>query len=244
MEVNFDFTGKRFAITGASSGMGRQITKELAIAGADVLAIARRLPELKQLQSEYMERITIANADVLDYESIEQHVNAFVQEKGKVAGSVHAAGILSFTTLRGFDEMQAKKMMDISFWAGIHFLQLLTRRKYAMDITSHVQFSSVSALKGQKGLSAYSATKAAVQAGMRSFAREIAERGHRVNVVSPGWVNTNMTKDKLVDDEIANEHLLGTGIPEDVAGMVLFLLSDRARWITGANFVVDGGYLA
>ncbi|AIF53720.1 3-oxoacyl-(acyl-carrier-protein) reductase [Pelosinus sp. UFO1] len=244
MEVTFNFTGKRFVVTGASSGMGRQIAKELALAGADVLAIARRLPELEQLQAEFPKHITIASADVTDYSAIEQVVSTFVQEKGKLNGSVHAAGILTFTPLRAFDEVQAKKVMDISFWAGINLLKLITKKKYSMDSTSHVQFSSVSASRGQKGLSAYSATKAAIHAGVRSVAKELADRGHRLNVVSPGWVNTDMTKDTLTNDTIVNEHLLGIGTPEDVSGMVLFLLSNRARWITGADFVVDGGYLA
>lgn len=243
-EVTFDFSGKKFIVTGASSGMGRQITRELALAGAEVLAIARRLPELKELQAEYPEHITIASVDVTDYNGVEKALSAFVQEKGKLHGSIHAAGILTFTPLRAFDEIQAKKMMDISFWAGINLLQVVTKKKYSVESTSHVQFSSVSAWKGQKGLSAYSATKGAAQAGMRSIAKEIAERGHRVNVVSPGWVNTDMTRDLLTNDTIAKEHLLGIGKPEDVSGMVLFLLSDRAQWITGADFVVDGGYLA
>jgi NAD(P)-dependent dehydrogenase (short-subunit alcohol dehydrogenase family) len=244
MEVTFNFTGKRFIVTGASSGMGRQITKELALAGAEVLAIARRLPELEQLQAEYPDHITIANVDVTDYSSLGQAIRVFVQEKGKLNGSVHAAGILAFTPLRAFDEVQAKRMMDISFWAGINLLQSVTKKKYSSEVTSHVQLSSVSASKGQKGLSAYSATKAAIHSGIRSISKEIAERGHRVNIVSPGWVDTDMTRDTLTNDAIASEHLLGIGIPEDVSGMVLFLLSDRAKWITGAEFVVDGGYLA
>lgn len=243
-EVTFDFTGQRFVVTGASSGMGREIAKELALAGAYVLAIARRLPELKTLQAEFPAHISIASADVTEYNVIEEVISEFVKEKGKLNGSIHAAGILAFTPLRAFDEMQAKKMMDISFWAGINLLQLVTKKKYSADSTSHVQFSSVSAWKGQKGLSAYSATKAAVQAGMRSIAKEVGERGHRVNVVSPGWVNSDMTTGTLMDDNVANEHLLGIGKPEDVSGMVLFLLSNRAKWITGANFIVDGGYLA
>ena len=127
MEVTFDFTGKRFVVTGASSGMGWQVTRELALSGANVLAIARRLSELEQLQAECPEHITIASVDVTDYCAIEQVISTFVQEKGKLNGSVHAAGILTFTPLRAFDETQARKMMDIIFWAGINLLKLITK---------------------------------------------------------------------------------------------------------------------
>lgn len=83
-----------------------------------------------------------------------------------------------------------------------------------------------------------------MQAGIRAIAQEIADKGHRVNTISPGLIGTTMTEGTLQEDKLADEYLLGTGKTEDVVGMVLFLLSDRANWITGADYVVDGGYLA
>jgi len=244
VDVVFDFSGKRFVVTGASSGMGSQVATELAIAGADVLAIARRRQELEQLQAKYPQHVTVAEVDVTDYDAVEQQIEYFVQNKGKVDGSVHAAGRLVFTPLRAFNVAEAKCMMDVSYWAGVNLLQLVTKKKYAASGTSHVQFSSVSAYKGEKGLSAYGAAKAAMQVGMKSIAKEIAGKGHRINTISPGFIRTDMTKDVLQEDRVAAGHLLGIGQPADVAGMVLFLLSSRAAWITGADFVVDGGYLA
>lgn len=244
MEVTFDFASKQFIVTGASSGIGRQITKELAKAGANVLAISRRAPELKQLQAEFAEHISIADVDVTDYSAIEKSISVFVEDKGKIQGSVHAAGILAFTPLRAFNEIQAKKMMDVSFWAGINLLQLVTKKKYAAESTSHIQFSSVSAHKGEKGLSAYSGTKGAIRGSLASLAVELSPKGHRINIISPGLVNTEMTKETIVSESVFREHLLGTGTPEDISGIVLFLLSSRAKWITGSDFVVDGGYLS
>lgn len=244
MEVQFDFTGKRFVVTGASSGMGRKIVQELAIAGADVLAIARRAGELEKLYNEYPERITAAPNDVTDMEAMEESIAAFVADKGKIDGSVHAAGLLKFTPLRAFNLIEAKKMMDVSLWAGIRLLQLITKKIYAANTTAHVAFSSVNAHKGQKGLSAYSATKAAIEASVHVLAQEIADKGHRINSISPGIVRTDMTKDIIINADLVSKYLLGLGNAENVAGLVLFLLSDRAKWITGTNFVVDGGYLA
>ena len=94
---------------------------------------------------------------------------------------------------------------------------------------------------------AYSAAKAAVNAAVKSLAKEICTRQQRINSVMPGWVETGMTHSFTeVSDmaEILSHELLGTGKPVDVSGMVLFLLSDRAKWITGTTVSVDGGYLA
>ncbi|SDF28243.1 SDR family NAD(P)-dependent oxidoreductase [Sporomusa acidovorans] len=244
MNVLFDFSNKRYVVTGASSGIGRKVAEELAAAGAELLVIARRLPELETLQTEYPRQVTVAAVDVTDFTAVEQHIARFVLNKGQIDGSVHAAGILFFTPLRAFNFAQARQMMDVSYWAGVNLLQLVTKKKFAASKTSHVQFSSVSAYRGQKGLSAYSATKAAMQAGIRAIAQEIADKGHRVNTISPGLIGTTMTEGTLQEDKLADEYLLGTGKTEDVVGMVLFLLSDRANWITGADYVVDGGYLA
>jgi len=92
---------------------------------------------------------------------------------------------------------------------------------------------------------AYSAAKSAVCVAAKTFAKELAAKGHRVVSLSPGWVATEMTsKSSDFQAPQSDRCLLGYGKPEDVAGMVLFLLSDKARWITGTDIVVDGGYLA
>ena len=140
-------------------------------------------------------------------------------------------------------------MMETTFWAGMNLLQLATRSPYAGERTSHVLFSSADAVCCEMGKFAYAAAKAAVNAGVRSAAKELARNGHRVNAVMPGWVATEMTQSPLAQayadqETIALRELLGTGKPADVAGLVLFLLSDSARWMTGACLAVDGGYSA
>lgn len=94
----------------------------------------------------------------------------------------------------------------------------------------------------------YAAAKNAMNAALRAVSKEICRKGHRVNSVMPGWVKSPMTKQAEADGTNMNlfqdRELLGFGTPEDVSGMVLFLLSNRARWMTGAVIPVDGGYLA
>lgn len=246
-KVAYDFSGERFVVTGASSGMGRVITGELAAAGAIVLAIARRRDNLMKLESEYPGHIVPVAIDVCDSQGMSAGVASFVAEYGKLHGAVHAAGIFSSTPLRAYDENEARRVMDVSFWAGIRLMQLVNKKKNSEEGCSSVLFSSVAATVGEKSNFAYSSAKIAMQAATRSIAKEIYTRKNRINTISPGWVHTEMTRyedeTSLVNKKFFDWHLLGIGEPQDVSGMVLFLLSERARWITGTDVVVDGGYL-
>lgn len=245
--INFDFQNEKFVVTGASSGMGKQIACELAEAGAIVLAMARRKSELNALKEQYPNNIVVATVDVCDYPAVEASVKDFVSQYGKLDGAVHAAGISVLTPLRGYIEADAKRIMDISFWAGAHLLSICTKVKNANNGASFVMFSSVAASSADKGLFSYASAKQSLRIAAKSFAKEVAKRNCRINTVSPGWVLTDMTKGLEENhnlESVKNNSLLGYGKPEDVSGTVLFLLSDRAKWITGTDIVVDGGYLA
>ena len=246
-KVAFDFSGERYIVTGASSGMGRNVVLELAASGAEILAIGRNQERLQSLYQQNPEKISVVSLDVCDTECLEKAIADYVDEHGKISGGVHAAGVMSLTPLRSVDEIQAKKIMNVSFWAGISLLRLITKAKYGKRGTATVLFSSVCAESAEKGMFAYAATKAAMNSAIRSVAKEVAAKEHRVNSILPGWVISPMTNaaEELTDvKKIFDKHPLGAGKAEDVTGMVLFLLSDRARWITGSNIVVDGGYLA
>ena len=246
-QVTFDFSGCNFVVTGASSGMGKQVTMELAAAGAKVLAIARGKTALEALKAFFPENIEIGIADVCDAEALSYVITEFVTKYGKISGAVHAAGITALTPLKAYDKAEAHKIMDISFWGAVNLLQICTKVKVSSKGASFLLFSSVCSHRTDKGLFSYAGAKAALQIAAKTFAKETANRQIRINTISPGWVNTSMT-DGLEEthnlDEVNQNSLLGIGNPEDVSGMVLFLLSDRARWITGTDIVVDGGYLA
>ena len=246
-QVQFDFSDNRYVVTGASSGMGRQVAAELAAAHAQVLALARRQEPLEELRQEYPDNIHPAVVDVCDAAALEAAIQQFTAQYGKLHGSVHAAGIGGFTPLKVYDKAYARKMMDTTFWAGMDLLQLVTKNKYGERGSAHVLFSSADALYCGKGKFAYSAAKAAVNSAVRAAAKELCAKGNRVNAVMPGWVDTPMTAgvEGAVDPMgVAANELLGIGKPADVSGMVLFLLSSRSTWITGTAVSVDGGFLA
>ena len=240
--VSFDFTGNNYLITGASSGIGKQIVLDLADSGANILAIARREDELKKLQSEYPEKISIISCDVCDKETVKSSVESFINDKGFLNGFVHAAGIYNFSPINIFDKNEFQKMMDVNFWAGIDIIQFISKKKYSANEASFVMFSSVSALKGEKGALVYSASKAAVSTAVKSLAKELCARKIRVNTIMPGPVATPMTQVEGIEN-LLERIPFGIGNVSDISYPVLFLLSDGAKWITGTDFIVDGGYI-
>lgn len=248
-DVIFDFSDKNFLVVGASSGIGRQIAIELADAGGHVLAIARNEKRLNELQA-YSSNITpkqldVTTAEVCDWSSV---LTDYVAEKGKLHGVVYTAGITGATVLRCFDEELAQRIMDTSYWGAIRCLQVTSKKKIVQKGASFVLFASVAGITGEKGLGAYSAAKSAVITVVKSFAHDFSKDLHRINSISPGLIDTDMVEQAEAEmgdlARIKARHLLGMGCAQDVSGMVLFLLSNRAKWITGQNFVVDGGCMS
>lgn len=246
-EVTFDFKGKNFVVTGASSGIGKQITLELLQAGANVLAAARRKELMDEIYKDYPEQVVTAKIDVTKPEEWEPVLKNFVAEKGKFHGSVYSAGTFSKTiSVKSLNELDLQETMSINCFGAILLLGKLIRSIYSHKNTSHVWISSLGAKIGDRGKASYNASKGAMLGALKTIAYEIGGKGHRLNAVCPGWVKTEMTDffiDTMTDSMPpgTERYLFGVGKPEDVSGMVLFLLSDRASWITGTEFILDGG---
>ena len=250
MEVTFNFEEKNFVVVGASSGIGKQTAIELAESGANVLAIGRNLERLDELKNINPAKIFTATLDVISatLDDWAATLEEFKNSCGKIDGGVYSAGIWGLTPLNGFDENFAHKIFDTSFWGMVNFIQVASKKKFSNVGSSFVLMSSISGGYGSKSLFAYSAAKSAVQTAVQSFSKEIVKNGHRINSVAPAIVKTEITDNKMTSvvasDEMISRHLLGLGTAQDISGMILFLLSNRAAWITGQNFFVDGGYIA
>ena len=245
MGVTFDFSGKNFVVTGATSGIGKQAALELVDSGANILAVARNVERLDALKNISPQKIFTASLDVTcakaeDWANV---LESFKNVYGKIDGGIYCAGIAGFTPLKSFDTELARKIFDTSFWGMVNFLQVSTKKKFANEKSSFVVMSSIAANYGSKGLFAYSAAKAAVEASVKVFAKEVINSGHRLNSVAPAAVKTAMLENNFIDDEFISKQILGVASPADVTGMILFLLSPRADLITGQNFFVDGGYI-
>lgn len=187
--------------------------------------------------------------DVTQYAELEGHLQPIVQEIGKIAGLVHAAGVEMTLPLRSMKPEQYAALLAVNTVAGFELARVLSRKKYLAERgASFVFVASVMAKLGQPGKVAYCASKGAMVAGCKAMALELAVKKIRVNCVLPGVVKTAMALavfEGLPEEAvqaIAAMHPLGLGEPEDVAWACVFLLSDAARWITGAELLIDGGY--
>ena len=168
-------------------------------------------------------------------------------EKKERLTEVFAAGINKFTPLRAFNWKDAENIIKTSLYAGIELIRILSSQKVSAVKSSHVIIASVAGIKGEVGFTAYSAANSAVIGAARSMAVELAIKDIRVNTITPGWLPTEMTDaiearypGKL--ETIKLLHPLGIGSLEDISNLLMFLLSEESKWITGSNIVIDGGY--
>ena len=248
MNERYNFANKNFVIVGASSGIGRKVAMDLSDLNANILAIGRNVDRLKELKRYYPSRILTQQLDVTtttanDWNSVLEH---FTNAYGKIDGGVYTAGIWGLTPLNSFDVELAHKIFDTSFWGAVNFVQAAGKKKVSNTMSSFVLMSSIAGDFPSKGLFAYSAAKAAVQAAVKSFAKEIVKNGHRINSVAPAMVQTEMMNNDYATMayEMISHQLLGICEAEYISEIILFLLSDRSRKITGQNISIDGGYLA
>lgn len=244
--------GKNIFITGASSGIGRECAVKAARLGANVVLVARNLDRLKQTQEVLVgDHHIYFSCDVTNSEHLEEVVRQAVEKLGKISGFIHSAGIEATIPLRNMNRSKFEEMFSVNVLAAFEIARLLSKKKYLdPEGSSFVFIGSVMGMRGEPGKVAYSSTKAALIGGSKSMALELAPKNIRVNCVMPGVVETEMSA-KLFQtipehskQEIIKKHPLGLGQPEDIANLCMFLLSDAARWITGAAIPIDGGYSA
>jgi NAD(P)-dependent dehydrogenase (short-subunit alcohol dehydrogenase family) len=243
-------TGNVTLITGASSGAGRQIavhlsrTRRLILHGRD----SRRLLETRDRCERPADHL-IWNLDLRDGAAIEASLLPLMRDHAlAVEGFVHSAGALKIEPLRLVSRDSARETMDINFMAAVEILRLLVRPKInGKHLRGVVFISSTASRFGARGFGVYCASKGALDALMRAAAVELAPQV-RVNSVLPGATRSAMTASMLGDTELKermeSHYPLGIGDPDDIAFAVEYLLSDKARWVTGHEFVVDGGRTA
>lgn len=234
-------------ITGASSGIGREMAINLSrkysliLNGRDV----SRLEETQALcfnpQNQICWPFDLGRADELAIAL----PNFLRTHDALVTDFVHCAALLNVLPLRSISVTQAASVMSTNMLAAMEVTRLLMRKDINQKLLKCIVFiSSIASQFGAKGFTAYSASKAALDGLMRSLAVELAP-DVRVNSVLPGGVRTPMTEamysDPEMSERLTRDYPLGVGLPSDIGHAVEFLLSDRARWITGHQLVVDGG---
>ena len=244
-----DIHGRTVIVTGASSGIGRATSVLLSRLGARLILVGRNADQLAktlgQLEGDYH---LISQFDLTDIGGIPKWLKALAVATQSIHGLVHCAGIqktcpIQFLKIQDFDET-----FNINLRSAFFLAKGFRQKSVSTKSSSIVFLSSILGLVGQRGVSAYCASKGAIVSLTKALAIELAPM--RINCVAPAVVETPMTeafKSKLTEaqfEEIIKMHPLGIGSAEDVAHAIAFLLADTARWITGTTLVVDGGYSA
>ena len=244
-----DFGGRWVLVSGASSGIGRSIARELSKRGAGVVLIGRRRDKLEETAA-LCAASELCELDLTDHDAIVPAVTALAGKLGRLYGLVHCAGVSAVLPLSASKPDRMRAMYDLNFVAGVELARGLTRREVLDEEGGSILWiGSVAAHVGAPGQIAYCASKGAVTAAVRAMALELAPKKTRVNVLSPGVVATEMTNaqsNKLSPEQwqrIVERHPLGVGCPEDVARAAAFMLDPSSTWITGADLAVDGGYM-
>ena len=233
-------------VSGASSPLGRAIAVRLSRSRRLILH-GRNADALQQTRAacELPERHAIWNCDLAQSGGIEQSLSKFLRGQSlAVDGFVHCAGVARLSPMRLLDAAAIEETMRVNFTSSAVITSLLLRKSVnAARLKAVVFISSVSSQFGVKGFNIYSASKGALDALMKSLAVELAP-AVRVNSVLPGALSTGGlgSGDAALAEKVSTAAPLGPGQPDDVAGAVEFLLSDNARWITGQQIVVDGGF--
>ena len=242
----YSLEGKTILVTGASSGIGRAAAVECSKMGATVISVARneqRLLETLSLMEPGNHSYKVC--DLTDAESVDK----MIAEIPSIDGLVNNAGIGIVKPLKFINETDFTTLLKADTIAPIILLQKMIKKKKINKGGSVVFTSSMAALGGvTNGNSMYVACKGAISSFVLNAALELGPQNIRVNAVCPAMINTPLVHDGDTENE---EHLKEMekeyplrkfGEPEDVAWAMVYLLSDAARWITGTNMVVDGGF--
>jgi 3-oxoacyl-[acyl-carrier protein] reductase len=245
------FEGKSALVTGASRGIGRAIAVDLVKHGADVALAGRDRAALEETVAACTAarpgvKCLVLTGDVSEHSAVEGFVSQTMSEFGRVDFAVANAGQSVDSLLLRLKPETIDQLLSVNLKSAFYLCGAVAKPMMKQRSGSIVLMSSIVGIMGNAGQAAYSAAKAGLLGLTKSLAKELGSRNIRVNAVAPGLIETAMTE-KMPDE--AREYLLKQaalgrpGKPEDVSGVVTFLCSEAAGYITGQTLVVDGGVL-
>lgn len=247
-----DFSTQYVVITGASRGIGFAMVNTFLNNGAHVIAIARSTTALEQLCGEHPQALSLINTDLTTREGCEGAVEKINALDIKLHCLINNAGIARFQPLEDIDEDSLSQQINLNLVAPLRLTRgLLPLFKHNASVINLSSYFSRRMLHDRPS-SVYSATKGGLESLTRALAFELGPRQIRVNAIAPGSVRTSLFESNLEQlseqqqqsflTQIPQLYPLGRlGTPDDITQLAVFLASDKAQWISGAVFAIDGG---
>ena len=234
-------------VTGASSGLGRSAAVRLS-RERNLILHGRNRERLEETlrMCLHPERHVVWEFDLKHPGELAGSLTPLLAASGRAVESfVHCAGMVAALPMRSVDYSVAQEIMNVKFFSAAEIVHVLLKRKVnGQRLTDILFISSIWSRFGARAHSAYCASKAALDGLMRALALELAP-GIRVNSILPGAIRTSMAAEAFADpiivDKLNRDYPLGLGKPDDIADAIEFVLSQKARWLTGQEIVIDGG---
>jgi 3-oxoacyl-[acyl-carrier protein] reductase len=240
--------GKIALVTGASRGIGRAIALRLAEAGATIVVnYAGNVKAAQEVESMIVDaggKAMLIQADIANTEAVENMIKNISKEYGKIDILVNNAGITRDSLLMRMKENDWDDVINTNLKGLYNTTKAVSRIMMKQKSGRIVNMASVVGLTGNAGQANYAAAKAGVIGFSKSMAKELASRGITVNIVAPGFIETDMTAvlpGQVKEDLVSRIPLAKLGNANDVANAVMFFVSDEASYITGQTLNVDGG---
>jgi 3-oxoacyl-[acyl-carrier protein] reductase len=241
--------GMNVVVTGCLKGIGRATMDMLAENGANVWACSQRedvdfSEHVRTLSARQNVSITPVYFDLQDQESIKQAVKVIFSSKKPVDALVNIAGMTQDALFPMVLMEQLKQVFEVNFFSQILFTQYMAKLMLRNKKGSIVNIVSISGLDGNPGQLSYSASKGAMIAATKTMSAELAPQGIRVNAIAPGVISTEMTANlpgEALNRFMEKSALKHIGMPAEVAGAIMFLVSDLSSYVTGQIIRVDGG---
>lgn len=246
----FSIEGKNILVTGAASGIGRQCSVDFSNAGANVILLDINEDQLDITKSMCNTAVKCFSykCNLIDTANTDDVVKSAVAESGLIDGMLYCAGIEKTLPYNHLTDKDYQQIYSVNLIGATNLLKVLTKKSIRAEHAKYVLIASITALVGRPGVAAYAASKGAIVSLVKTLALEMASKGININCISPGTILTPLMErmmESLTDEQQAERKSgfpLGLGRPSDIANTAMFLLSDAARWITGQNIIVDGGY--
>lgn len=235
---------KTYLVTGATSGIGLEVCNQILKHDGSIIGVGRNLKLLEKLILNFPSN----NSKLIKCDLNNQNeIKHLVLNSPPLDGLVHSAGFVVNMPFSFFSFEKFKAIRNVNQDSVIQILYLLFKQKKINKNSSIVFLSSINASFAMKANSPYAMSKASLNIFSKTLAAEFANKKIRFNTVSPGMVETQITKDasenigKEQIDKDRKKYPLGYGQPIDIAKPIIFLLSDYSNWITGVDLIIDGG---